>query len=47
MTGGYMVVMTNRRWKPEQFHSAMGFLVKFFEMIPEFVWREYREKAGM
>jgi len=45
MVGGYFVVHNDRRWKPEEFHSAMSFTWKFFELIPDFVWRRYRGKT--
>jgi hypothetical protein len=45
LVGGYFVLMTDERWEPEKFRSALDFTVKFFEMIPEFVWREYRQGA--
>jgi len=46
MVGGYFVLTQGGKWKPERFHAAMSFTSDFFEMIPDFVWREYRERAG-
>jgi hypothetical protein len=46
MVGGYFVLTDGRRWSAPEFHSAISFAWKFFEMIPEFVWKEYREKTG-
>jgi len=46
-TGGYFVLTTDRRWTPEMFRAAFDFTVKFFDMIPEFVWKQYGEKEGM
>ncbi|HUW56650.1 MAG TPA: hypothetical protein VMZ92_08450 [Planctomycetota bacterium] len=45
MVGGYWVLTTDRRWSAEEFHSGLSFTWKFFEMIPDFVWREYSERA--
>ena len=45
MLGGYFVLTTGSRWSVEQFLSALEFTSKFFEMIPEFVRREYAERA--
>ena len=41
-----LVLTTGRRWSTPEFHSALCFSARFFELIPEHVWREYRERAG-
>ena len=46
LVGGYLVLTRGGRWKPERFRAALDFTVAFFERIPDFVWREYRERAG-
>jgi hypothetical protein len=40
--GGCSVLMTDSRWSLEEFRAALDFTVKFFEMIPEFVWKQYQ-----
>lgn len=42
-----LVLTTGRRWSPSEFRSALYFSARFFEIIPEHVWREYRERAGI
>lgn len=43
---GHVIVTSGRRWTPAEFSGALDVLVEFVERIPEFVWREYRERAG-
>jgi hypothetical protein len=45
-TDGWWLLITGSRWKPEQFQAASDVTLKFFDLIPEFVWKEYRERAG-
>jgi len=44
-TGGYFVLTTDSKWDPEEFRAAFDFTVKFFDMIPEFVWKQYQGPA--
>jgi hypothetical protein len=41
-----LVLTTGSRWSPEEFAAALYFSARFFELIPEFVWKEYRDRAG-
>ena len=42
-----LVLSTGSRWSPTDFHSALCFSARFFELIPEHVWREYRERGSI
>ena len=46
MTDGLFVLRTEDRWKPEEFRAAIDFATRFFALIPDFVRREYQERAG-
>jgi hypothetical protein len=40
-----LVLTTGSQWSPDDFHNALCFSARFFELIPEFVWKGYREKS--
>ncbi len=41
-----LVLTTGSRWSPSEFRAALYFSARFFELIPEHVWKEYRDRAG-
>jgi hypothetical protein len=41
-----LVLTTGGTWSPEQFAASLYFSARFFELIPEHVWREYQARAG-
>jgi len=45
--GGYVIVTDGRRWNARRLESALDVLTGFLDRIPDFVWREWREKADM
>ncbi|KPL00214.1 MAG: hypothetical protein AMK75_05670 [Planctomycetes bacterium SM23_65] len=42
---GYWALADGRRWHVADFPLALALTHNFFELIPDFVWREYREKT--
>ena len=46
LTDGLWVLQTGARWTPEEFRAAIDFTTQFFALIPDFVRREYAERAG-
>jgi hypothetical protein len=46
LVGGCFVLTDGGTWKPEKFRAALDFTAQFFAQIPEFVWREWREKRA-
>ena len=46
LVGGYFLLTAGGTWPAPKFREALDFTAEFFERIPDFVWREYRERAG-
>jgi hypothetical protein len=44
IVGGYVIVTDGRRWSAKRMRLAVEVLTSFLDRIPDFVWREYREK---
>lgn len=42
LVGGYFVLTAGSTWSAGEFHSALEFTNRFFEMIPDFVIRELK-----
>ncbi len=46
LTDALFILRTERPWEPEEFAASLGFTMQFFDLIPEFVRKQYRETAG-
>ena len=46
LTGGLFLLLTERESKPEELRAALDFAKRFLDLIPDFVHKEYQERAA-